>query len=129
MTIHSLVGSKSTLKGDFASTEDFLVEGNVEGNLRSEGTIILAQSAVVKGEVLARQVAVSGTVVGTIRCSERLEIFASARIEGIVHVPVIKIASGAKVNARIIMSSKLRDRELISHCPEDLPASVVEAHR
>jgi cytoskeletal protein CcmA (bactofilin family) len=129
MTIHSFVGSKSTLKGDFACKEDFLVEGKIEGNLRSEGTIILGESAVVKGEVLARQVAVFGTIVGTIKCSERLEIFASARIEGIVHVPVIKIASGAKINGRIAMSSKLRDGKLISHSPEDLPASVVEAHR
>ena len=129
MTIHSYVGSNSTLKGDFECREDFLVEGNVEGNLRSEGTIVVAKSAVVKGEVLARQVAVSGTIVGRARCTERLDIFASARIDGTIQAPVVKVESGAKINARVIMSSELQDTELISHSPEDSPPSVVEVHR
>jgi len=128
MTIRSYVGSNSTLKGDFECREDFLVEGRVEGNLRSEGTIVVAKSAVVNGGVLARQVAVSGTIVGTTRCSERLDIFASARIDGTIHAPIVKIDSGAKINARVIMSSKLQDADLISHAPEDAAPSVVEAH-
>jgi cytoskeletal protein CcmA (bactofilin family) len=127
MTLHSYVGSKTTIKGDLECREDFLVEGAVEGNLSSEGLIVLGKDAVVKGEVSAKEAAISGIVVGTVRCSERLEIYGSAKIIGIIQAPVLKVTSGAQINARIIMSRKVDDVELISQSPEDSYPPMVKA--
>ena len=129
MTLHSYVGSNTTIKGNFQCKEDFLVEGAVEGNLSSEGLIVLGKDAAVKGEVSAKEIAVSGMVTGTVRCSERLEIFESAKITGTVQTPVLKMAPGAQINARIIMSRKVEDVELISHSPEDSYPSLVKASK
>ena len=129
MTLHSYVGSNTTIKGNFECREDFVVEGAVEGNLSSEGLIILGKDAVVKGEVSAKKVAISGVVVGTVRCSERLEIYDSAKIIGNIQVPVLKMAPGAQINARIIMSRKVEDFELISESPRDSYPSLVKASK
>ena len=129
MTLHSYVGSNTTIKGNFECREDFVVEGTVEGNLSSEGLIILGKDAVVKGEVSAKKVAISGVVVGTVRCSERLEIYESAKIIGTIQVPVLKMAPGAQINARIIMSRKVEDFELISESPRDSYPSLVKASK
>jgi cytoskeletal protein CcmA (bactofilin family) len=127
MTIHSYVGSNTTIKGNLECSEDLLVEGAVEGNLSSEGLIVLGKDAVVKGEVSAKEAAISGIVVGTVRCSERLEIYESAKIIGTIQAPVLKMAAGAQINARIIMSRKVNDLELISQSPEDSYPSMVKA--
>ena len=127
MTIHSYVGSNTTIKGNLECSEDLLVEGAVEGNLSSEGLIVLGKDAVVKGEVSAKEAAISGIVVGTVRCSERLEIYESAKIMGTIQAPVLKMAAGAQINARIIMSRKVNDLELISQSPEDSYPSLVKA--
>jgi cytoskeletal protein CcmA (bactofilin family) len=127
MTIHSYVGSNTTIKGNLECSEDLLVEGAVEGNLSSEGLIVLGKDAVVKGEVSAKEAAISGIVVGTVRCSERLEICESAKIIGTIQAPVLKMAAGAQINARIIMSRKVNDLELISQSPEDSYPSLVKA--
>jgi cytoskeletal protein CcmA (bactofilin family) len=127
MTIHSYVGSNTTIKGNLECSEDLLVEGAVEGNLSSEGLIVLGKDAVVKGEVSAKEAAISGIVVGTVRCSERLEICESAKIMGTIQAPVLKMAAGAQINARIIMSRKVNDLELISQSPEDSYPSLVKA--
>jgi cytoskeletal protein CcmA (bactofilin family) len=127
MTIHSYVGSNTTIKGNLECSEDFLVEGAVEGNLSSDGLIVLGKDAVVKGEVSAKEAAISGIVVGTVRCSERLEIYESAKIMGTIQAPVLKMAAGAQINARIIMSRKVNDLELISQSPEDSYPSLVKA--
>ena len=124
MTLHSYVGSDTTIKGNFECREDFLVEGVVEGNLCSQGLIVLGKDSVVRGEVSAREVAVSGIVEGIVRCSERIEIYESAKIMGTIQTPVLKMASGAQINARIIMS---RNVELISQSPEDSYPSLVKA--
>ena len=129
MTLHSYVGSNTTIKGNFECREDFVVEGAVEGNLSSEGLIILGKDAVVKGEVSAKKVAISGVVVGTVRCSERLEIYQSAKIIGTIQVPVLKMAPGAQIDARIIMSRKDDDFELISQSPKDSYPSLVKASK
>ena len=129
MTLHSYVGSNTTIKGNFECREDFVVEGAVEGNLSSEGLIVLGKDAVVKGEVSAKKVAISGVVVGTVRCSERLEIYESAKIIGTIQVPVLKMAPGAQINARIIMSRKDDDFELISQSPRDSYPSLVKASK
>ena len=129
MTLHSYVGSNTTIKGNFECREDFVVEGAVEGNLSSEGLIILGKDAVVKGEVSAKKVAISGVVVGRVRCSERLEIYESAKIIGTIQVPVLKMAPGAQINARIIMSRKVEDFELISESPRDSYPSLVKASK
>ena len=129
MTLHSYVGCNTTIKGNFECREDFVVEGAVEGNLSSEGVIVLGKDAVVKGEVSAKKVAISGVVVGTVRCSERLEIYDSAKIIGNIQVPVLKMAPGAQINARIIMSRKDDDFELISQSPRDSYPSLVKASK
>ena len=129
MTLHSYVGSNTTIKGNFECREDFVVEGAVEGNLSSEGLIVLGKDAVVKGEVSAKKVAISGVVVGTVRCSERLEIYQSAKIIGTIQVPVLKMAPGAQIDARIIMSRKDDDFELISQSPRDSYPSLVKASK
>jgi cytoskeletal protein CcmA (bactofilin family) len=126
VTIYSYVGSNTTVKGNLECSEDFLIEGAVEGNLHSEGMIVLGKDAVVRGEVSAKEVAISGTVVGTIRCSGRVEIFASAKIVGTVQTPVLKMEPGAKVRARIIMSPNLEAVELISGSPKDPFAEAVQ---
>lgn len=126
VTLHSYVGSNTTIKGNFDCKEDFLIEGTVEGNLRSEGLIVLGKEAVVKGEVSAKEVAISGIIIGTVICLERLEVFESAKIMGTIQAPVLKMASGAQINARIIMS---RNVELISQSPEDSYPSLVKASK
>jgi cytoskeletal protein CcmA (bactofilin family) len=129
VTIHSFVGSNTTIKGNLECSENFLVEGTVEGNLNSDGTIFLGKDAVVRGEVRAREVAVSGIVVGTIRCSDRLEIFESAKIIGTIQALVLKMEPGAQINGRVLM---FRDNEkvgLISQSPQDSNSSAVKPYR
>ncbi len=129
MAFHCYVGSNTTIKGNLECSENFLVEGAVEGNLNSHGTIVLGKDAVVRGEVRAREVAVSGIVVGTIRCSDRLEIFESAKIIGTIQTPVLKMEPGAQINGRVLMSRNNEEVELLSQSPEDLNSSAAEPQR
>ena len=129
MTIHSYVGSKTTIKGNLECSKNFLVEGAVEGSLNSDGIIVLGKDAVVRGEVRAREVAVSGIVVGTIICSDRLEVFASAKIIGTIQAPVLKMEPGAQINGRIVMSRSSEEVELTAQIPEDSSSSAVKPHR
>ncbi|MEJ2364224.1 MAG: polymer-forming cytoskeletal protein [Deltaproteobacteria bacterium] len=127
MTFHCYVGSNTTLKGNLECRENFLVEGNVEGDLSSEGLILLGKDAAVKGEVSAKEAAISGIVVGTVRCSAKLEIYESAIVIGTIQTPVLVMASGAQIDARIIMSGKVDETSLISPFSEDTYPALIKA--
>ena len=126
MALHSYVGTNTTLKGNFECDDDFLIEGSVEGSLCSKGSIVIGREAVVRGDVCAGEVAISGIVVGTIMCSKRIDIFEAAKIVGTIKTPVLKMEKGAKVNGRIIMS-QLQEIELISEASDESLSSDVEA--
>ena len=127
MTFHCYVGSNTTIKGNLECKENFLVEGTVEGNLSSEGLILLGKDGAVKGEVSAKEAAISGIVVGAVRCSARLEIYDSAKIIGTIQTPVLVMVPGAQINAEIMMSRKIDDMPLISSFSEDTYPSLVKA--
>ena len=126
MALHSYVGSNTTLEGKFECDDDFLIEGSVEGSLCSKGTIVIGREAVVRGDVSAKEVAISGIVVGTIICTKRIDIFEAAKIVGTIQTPVLKMEMGAKVNGRIIMS-QLQEIGLITEAPDETLSSDVEA--
>ncbi len=128
MKVNSYVGNGTAVKGNLECGEDFFIEGAVEGNLRSDGSIVLGREAVVRGEVTASEVAVSGIVIGTIQCSTKLDILKSAKIVGIVQAPVLNMESGAKVHGRIVMSEPPEKQQLISHSPKDSSSSATKDH-
>jgi cytoskeletal protein CcmA (bactofilin family) len=127
--IRTYIGSDTTIKGDLKCGGDFLIEGAVEGKLRSEGSILIGKEAMVRGEVVARVVAVSGTVIGTIQCLAKLEICGSAQIIGTVLAPELSMESGAKIHARVLMSKSTREHQLTSHSLQNPSSSDISYFR
>src|SRR5713226_3021992 len=50
------------------------IDGTVAGEIRSNGTIILGEHAVVEGDVSARTIVSGGTVTGNVMATERVHL-------------------------------------------------------
>ncbi|MEE8315606.1 MAG: polymer-forming cytoskeletal protein, partial [Syntrophobacteria bacterium] len=61
--------------------------------------------------------------------SDRLEVFASAKIIGTIQAPVLKMEPGAQINGRIVMSRSSEEVKLTAQIPEDSSFSAVKPHR
>ena len=72
---------------------DIQVEGIVEGDIRAH-TLVVGESATVKGEVVAEEVIVHGRVIGRLR-GLKVRLSTSARCEGDIVHKTIAIESGA----------------------------------
>ena len=64
----SLIDTHSTLDGTLFTRRDLLVEGQVTGTVRCDGTLYIAEGAAVDASIDAANIVVSGTMSGTIRC-------------------------------------------------------------
>jgi cytoskeletal protein CcmA (bactofilin family) len=89
----SVLSSDITITGNVRSSGDIQVEGNVEGDVRAQ-VLIVGESAVVKGEVIAEEVVVHGRVAGRLR-GLKVRLSSTARVEGDIVHKTIAIESGA----------------------------------
>ncbi len=77
------IGPTVVVRGEVTSTDDISVEGRIEGPIWCEGhAVTVSASAVVEGDIVGRDLTVSGRVSGTLIATEVVEINASADVEG-----------------------------------------------
>ncbi|MEK8028991.1 MAG: hypothetical protein RLY78_4314 [Pseudomonadota bacterium] len=101
----TLIGERTTIKGDLSLAEGVRIDGRLEGNTGREGdapvTVVIGQNGSVTGNIVATRVVVAGQVLGTIQADEEVELHATAVIQGDVHCKSLRIAHGARVMGRI----------------------------
>jgi cytoskeletal protein CcmA (bactofilin family) len=101
------IGPQLIVNGELASDEDLTIEGAVDGFVFVRtGTLTIETTARVHADVRAATVIVRGYVRGAIAASERIELAASARMDGSLSAPLITIAEGAHFNGSIDMSHR-----------------------
>ena len=89
----SVLSSDLTIQGNVLTSGDIQIEGIVEGDIRAH-TLVVGESATVKGEVIAEEVIVHGRVTGRLR-GLKVRLSTSARCEGDIIHKTIAIESGA----------------------------------
>jgi cytoskeletal protein CcmA (bactofilin family) len=96
------------------------IDGKVKGNITAKGeansTLVLSEHAVIVGNVTVPHIISNGTIKGTVRASERVELQPRSEIAGDVHYKVIEMAFGAVVNGNLIreLSEEVKDQSSVS---------------
>ena len=78
--------------GDLVFKKSLQINGYFEGEIVSEGFLVVGEGAVVKANVKARTVIIHGTVHGNIEAVDRLEIQSSGKLYGNIRTSKLKIA-------------------------------------
>lgn len=84
------------IKGRVQGGEDLVVRGRIEGHIELEGTLNIEEGAVIKAEVRAQRVTISGTLVGNVQASQMIEVTPSGRVQGDLQSPTVRIDDGAR---------------------------------
>lgn len=115
-TIDTLVGARTELKGDLAFSGGLRIDGKLKGNVTAKGegnsTLILSENAVIIGNVTVPHMIINGTIKGTVRAAERIELQPKAEIAGDVCYKVLEVAHGAVINGNLVreMTDQSKDR-------------------
>lgn len=101
----SIIGAGTKIKGDIHSQGTIRLEGEVEGTVRSEDTIVVHDTGHIKADLFAGQVVISGEVHGNVSAQDRLEITSQARVFGDITAPRISIAEGVVFEGKCAMKA------------------------
>jgi cytoskeletal protein CcmA (bactofilin family) len=99
-------GKDSLLKGKVNSEGIFRLDGKVEGEIYHSGTLIIGETAVIKGKVEATTLILNGSLEGDVTVKERMEIHESGKLFGTVFTPIFVIQDGGIFEGNCKMGAK-----------------------
>jgi cytoskeletal protein CcmA (bactofilin family) len=99
----TLVSKGAKWEGKLSSEGDIRVEGALDGEIETDGTVFIAEPARVHGTIHARNVLIAGEVEGEIFCKERLEVLPGGTARGQINTSLVVIHEGAFVDSRFKM--------------------------
>ena len=90
-----MLGPRSVMEGNLVFEGTLYLNGHVKGAIESStGTIVVGEDAMIHADVLVRTATIKGEIRGTVRATERLELFPPARVYGEINAPIVQIDAG-----------------------------------
>ena len=82
ISINTLVGSGSFVKGDMKVNGFIRIDGDIDGNLETDGAVIISEKARFRGNLTAKSVIVGGIIIGDITAKEGVKLLSSSAVVG-----------------------------------------------
>ena len=99
-TNKNILSSDVEIKGSLKFSNDLIIDGKIEGEVTSDGSLTVGENALVIGEIRTKSVIVFGKVQGNITVTERCELKANAIQEGDIVAGTMSIEEGASFSGR-----------------------------
>ncbi len=93
--ITTILGKGSAFDGKLTFEGAVRIDGEFSGEIRTQGTLIVGETAEVKAQIAAARIVIEGVVRGDISASESIEIHAPARVYGNLSTPALEIQRGS----------------------------------
>jgi cytoskeletal protein CcmA (bactofilin family) len=98
------LGREISVVGEVTAQQDFILAGRIDGSIDlPEHALTIDEGAHMKGDAFAKSIIVGGVVSGNLTAIDRIEVLATARVEGDLTAPQIGVELGAQVSGRLDM--------------------------
>lgn len=123
----AFVGEGVTFKGTIRYKGSVRVDGRLEGEIFTDGILIVGEKAVISAKIEAGTIACQGRITGDIVAKERVKLMSPAVFEGSVKTPSISMDEGVSFNGTCVMpkagDSKSKDSSFVAKVDEALKVS------
>ena len=101
----NILSSDVEIKGSLKFSNDLVIDGRIEGEVTSDGSLTVGENARIKGEIKTKSCIVFGKVEGNISVTERCELKQSAELTGDVRAKTLSIEEGAAFMGKSIVGA------------------------
>jgi cytoskeletal protein CcmA (bactofilin family) len=99
----TILGADAVFKGELQFEKGVRLLGKFEGEIHSSGQLLVADGAALVGDVKAGSIRVDGNVKGNLNAGERVQLTASAKVEGDLEASRLEVAEGAVLIGRCVV--------------------------
>ena len=112
--ISGYFGKEVVFEGKMTFEGIFRLEGKFEGEIFESGTLIVGETAVVKGKIEANTIIINGHVEGEVSAKGRVEIHPTGKFYGNLFTPILTINEGGFFDGHCKMEGRA-DKEKDLH--------------
>ncbi len=102
------ISEGTKIVGDIISKGGFRIEGEVEGNIKTDGRVVVGESGKIKGTLESDTAEFEGQFSGKLNITGTLTLKSTAKIEGEVHIGKLAVEPGASFNATCTMKGSVK---------------------
>ncbi|WP_028574094.1 bactofilin family protein [Desulfonatronovibrio hydrogenovorans] len=109
--INAFMGMGTTYQGKLVFKGTVRIDGEFEGEIESDGTLIVGNEAHVRGTINVGQLVLSGALEGDLKAQAKVVLYKQANISGKITTPTLVVEEGAVVKGEINMSPETPEVE------------------
>jgi len=94
--------------GTVVSDGGFRIDGEIEGDVKTEGKVVIGTTGKIKGTLTCENADIEGVFNGKLVVKETLSLRSTATIEGEVFISKLAVEPGATFNATCTMGSGVK---------------------
>ena len=99
----TILGADAVFKGEIRFEKGMKLLGKFEGQINSDGQLVVADGAALTGDAKAGTVRIEGQVKGNVSAGTKVQLAASARLEGDLQTQRLEVAEGAVLIGRCVV--------------------------
>lgn len=127
--VNAYLGKGSKVAGKLTFEGTVRVDGQVEGEVAAQDTLIVGETAIVNAQIIGSTIIIRGKVTGDITARKRVEIKAPGKLFGNVTTPSLIIQEGVIFEGHCSMggadATKVGDRKVTPFPKDDRAADAI----
>jgi cytoskeletal protein CcmA (bactofilin family) len=92
----TLLAKGVMIKGEIRVEGTVRIDGRLEGEIHTKGTVVIGEDGVVQGTISAGTLVNSGKIKATVTASERIQLLKTGVLIGEIHAPSLAMEDGSK---------------------------------
>jgi cytoskeletal protein CcmA (bactofilin family) len=109
--ISAFLGKETLFEGKMTFEGVFRLDGKFEGEVFDSGTLIVGETAIVKGKIGINTIIINGLVEGDVYAKVRVEIHPTGKVYGKLFTPILTINEGGIFEGHCKMEGVLDKKE------------------
>jgi cytoskeletal protein CcmA (bactofilin family) len=109
--ISAYLGKETVFDGKMTFEGVFRLDGKFEGEIFESGTLIVGETAIVKGKIVLNTIIINGLVEGEVYAKARVEIHSTGKVHGTLSTPILTINEGGIFEGNCKMKGVLDKKE------------------
>lgn len=101
----TIIGASIKVKGNFQGQGNIIIEGTLEGSLKTNANLFIGEKAKVTANIEAKDAIINGELKGNIKTRGYLALGANAKIFGDIQYNELSVDKGAIINGQLLTIS------------------------
>lgn len=106
MKVNTIIGTGAVFSGGITVKDTIRIDGEVDGDVKTDATLIVGSSGKIKGNVEAENVFTGGCIYGNVKAKNKVEASSTAQIYGDITTKVLVIDENAVFQGKCDMGQQ-----------------------